>query len=186
MQPGGPVIERLLEGCRGNATISIDPNVRSLFVDLDAYRSRLQRWCELADVIRLSLEDLNGLLPGASVDQAFSTWHQAGVPLIIITLGAEGVIASFNGERVSTSAVHVPVIDTIGAGDAFTGGVLHWLHAAGGLGGRLDHLRRDDLEAALAFGTHVAAITCTVPGADPPHSSELTEAARALLPRSAG
>jgi fructokinase len=65
-------------------------------------------------------------------------------------------------------------VDTVGAGDAFTAGLLAWLHTAGALTraglGRLD---RAGLTAALDYGQRVAAITCTRPGADPPWAAEL-------------
>jgi fructokinase len=65
----------------------------------------------------------------------------------------------------------VPVIDTIGAGDAFGGGFLaRWSQL--GLGS--DHLEdRAALEDAVAFAIRVATITCQRPGADPPWAAEL-------------
>lgn len=42
----------------------IDPNVRPLLVPPAAYRERLPRWCALADILRLSEDDLALLLPG--------------------------------------------------------------------------------------------------------------------------
>jgi fructokinase len=62
----------------------------------------------------------------------------------------------------------VDVVDTVGAGDSFTAGLLHRLAALGHLGGRLDGLSLEDVTDACAFGARVAALTCSVPGANPP------------------
>jgi fructokinase len=57
---------------------------------------------------------------------------------------------------------------TVGAGDSFTAGVLHHLGTRGLFGGRLTDLRLGDVEAACLFATHVADLTCSVAGPDPP------------------
>lgn len=60
------------------------------------------------------------------------------------------------------------VVDTVGAGDSFTAGLLHRLAALGHLGGRLDALSAEDVTDACSFAARVAALTCSVPGANPP------------------
>lgn len=60
------------------------------------------------------------------------------------------------------------VVDTVGAGDSYTAGLLHRLAALGHLGGRLDRLSLEDLTDACTFAARVAALTCSVPGANPP------------------
>lgn len=65
-QPGGTRIEDHLAKAREHLTVSIDPNVRPLLVPPTAYRERLPHWCTLADILRLSEDDLALLLPGAS------------------------------------------------------------------------------------------------------------------------
>jgi fructokinase len=172
--PGGEAVERLLERVRRRATVSIDPNVRPLLVDPAVYRERLPRWCAAADLLRLSGDDLAHLLPGAGVEEAADTLHGHGVPLVVVTLGPEGAYASMERAggaerlRLRVPASPTTVVDTVGAGDAFTAGFLHSLHTGGALGGRLDSLTAEALEEALATGAAVAAATCAVRGADPP------------------
>jgi fructokinase len=178
-EPGGPRIEEFLTRARRRATVSIDPNVRPLLVEPAAYGERLARWCTLADVLRLSEDDLALLLPGATPEQACDTWHAAGVPLVVITLGERGALASLNGERATIPAPITTVVDTVGAGDSFTAGLLHHLGARGLLGGRLTELRLDDVEEACRFGTRVAALTCSVAGPNPPWQSQLAQLATA-------
>jgi fructokinase len=64
-------------------------------------------------------------------------------------------------------AVPVAVVDAIGAGDAFTSGLLGWMTSAGWM--RLDRLpawgNRTVVSAALRYASQIAAQACTVPGA---------------------
>ncbi|MCX4431504.1 MULTISPECIES: carbohydrate kinase family protein [Streptomyces] len=171
-QPGGSRIEDHLAKAHEHVTVSIDPNVRPLLVPPSAYRERLPRWCALADILRLSEDDLALLLPGASPEEACDTWHAAGARLVVITLGSRGALASLDGLRVTVPAPAVNVVDTVGAGDSFTAGLLHRLAALGHLGGRLDRLSLQDVTEACAFAARVAALTCSVAGANPPRAGE--------------
>jgi fructokinase len=183
-QPGGRHIEDHLAQVREHTTVSIDPNVRPLLVPPTAYRERLPRWCALADILRLSQDDLALLLPGAGPDQACDTWHAAGVRLVVITLGERGAVASLDGVRVTVPAPAVDVVDTVGAGDSFTAGLLHRLANLGHLGGRLDGLSLEDVTDACSFAARVAALTCSVVGANPPRADEaaLQTGVERLLP----
>jgi fructokinase len=153
--------------------VSLDPNVRPLLVAPEYYRERLPAWCEVADILRMSVDDLAHLHPDTVPEKAADDWHTLGVRFVVITLGGHGVFASLDGERLRMPAPHVEVADTVGAGDAFMAGLLHRLHARGCLGGRLDDLGMEAAADALAFGTRVAAATCTVRGADPPWAADL-------------
>lgn len=166
--PGASAVEELLCAVRPYSTISIDPNVRPHLVDPAVYRTRLPRWCALADILRMSDDDLSELHPGVAPEAACDTWHEAGATLVVVTRGADGVLVSYAGERLHVPSPPVDVVDTVGAGDAFTAGLLHRLHGAGLLGGRLDGLSWRQIEDAVAFGTEIAAATCAVRGANPP------------------
>ncbi|WP_393073260.1 carbohydrate kinase [Streptomyces sp. LN704] len=178
-EPGAAVVEDFLATAAAGRTISIDPNVRPLLVHPDVYRARLAHWCALADVLRLSEDDLELLLPGTQPEQACDTWHAAGARLVVITRGADGVLASLDGERIEVPAVPTAVADTVGAGDSFTAGLLHHLGARGLLGGRLSELRLDDVAEACRFAVQVAALTCSVAGPNPPWQSRLAQLATA-------
>ncbi|MEU5220411.1 carbohydrate kinase [Streptomyces sp. NPDC020807] len=187
-QPAGNRIEEHLAQVREHTTVSVDPNVRPLLVPPSAYRERLPHWCALADILRLSEDDCAVLAPDTGLDEACETWHAAGVRLVVITLGGNGALASLDGMRVTVTAPPVTVVDTVGAGDSFTAGLLHRLAALGHLGGRLDALTLDDVTDACSFAAQVAALTCSVAGANPPWADE-TEAgsgAGRFLTRRAG
>lgn len=172
-EPGAAVVEDFLAAAAPRTTISIDPNVRPLLVRPEVYRSRLEHWCGLADVLRLSEDDLALLLPDAPPEKACDIWHAAGARLVVITRGAEGALASLDGERIQVPAVATQVVDTVGAGDSFTAGLLHHLGARGFLGGRLEELDLAAVAEACAFAARVAALTCAVAGPNPPWQSEL-------------
>ncbi|WP_171115848.1 MULTISPECIES: carbohydrate kinase [Streptomyces] len=172
-EPGAAVVEEFLATASRQATVSIDPNVRPLLVHPDVYRARLAHWCALADILRLSEDDLELLLPGTPPEQACDTWHAAGARLVVITLGADGALASLDGERLRVPAVTTKVADTVGAGDSFTAGLLHHLAARGSLGGRLTDLGLDEVAEACRFATRVAAMTCSVAGPNPPWHGQL-------------
>lgn len=177
-EPGGAVVEEFLAAAP-RTTISIDPNVRPLLVRLGLYRARLGHWCSLADILRMSEDDLELLAPGVPAGQACDTWHAEGVRLVVITLGADGALVSLDGERLRVPAVTTQVVDTVGAGDSFTTGLLRHLGARELLGGRLADPGLDDVAAACRFGTRVAALTCSVAGPNPPRWDQLEQLAAA-------
>jgi fructokinase len=65
----------------------------------------------------------------------------------------------------------VTVADTIGAGDAFGGGLVAWWRASGLTAAALAD--PDALLAAARFAAVVAARTCERPGATPPRLDDL-------------
>ncbi|WP_318199329.1 carbohydrate kinase [Streptomyces sp. SCL15-4] len=179
-EPGAAAVEEFLATAAPLTTISIDPNVRPLLVRPEVYRARLKDWCALTDVLRLSEEDLGLLLPDTPPERACDIWHAAGARLVVITRGAHGVLISLDGERARIPAVATRVVDTVGAGDSFTAGLLHRLGARGLLGGRLTGLRLADVTDACRFATRVAALTCSVAGPNPPWHHQVAEFATAV------
>jgi len=79
----------------------------------------------------------------------------AGVPSVVLTLGARGCLVGTASGIQTLPAVKVRAVDTTGAGDAFTGAIAARL-AAG-----------DDLPKACKLATRVAAYCVQQPGAQP-------------------
>ncbi|TDD06477.1 carbohydrate kinase [Nonomuraea diastatica] len=165
-KPGREAVEEFARSAAEHVTISIDPNVRPSLASREDYP--ITRWCEWTDILKLSDDDLDFLLPGTSTERACDTWHAAGARLVVITRGAAGALVSVDGERATVAAPRVNVVDTVGAGDAFTAGLLHSLDTNGLLGGRLDGLDLRVAADAAEFAARVAALTCSVAGANPP------------------
>jgi fructokinase len=90
---------------------------------------------------------------------------------VLITRGAEGALAVSARGSVTIPAARVDVVDTIGAGDAFSAGFLAWWRQRG-----LDRRRLSELETvagAAGFACMVASRACERAGADPPRLVEL-------------
>ncbi|MFI2710623.1 carbohydrate kinase [Micromonospora sp. NPDC018662] len=178
LPPGADRIADLLARthAEGRVLISLDPNVRpAMLTDPDAARDRLLALARYAHLVKASDEDLGWLFPGADVEEAAVALGRLGVALVVVTRGAAGAYARTGGGLdVTCPAERVAVVDTVGAGDAFTAGLLDALVEAGAA--TPDAVRGWDearLRAALGHATRVAALTCTRPGADPPRRAEL-------------
>ena len=82
----------------------------------------------------------------------------------MITMGGDGAWACTRHRETAVSAFPVDVVDTVGAGDAFTAGLLSALGRAGLLGvanrAALSAIDEDALTDVLTFAARVAAATC--------------------------
>lgn len=182
LAPGAAEITKLVgrERERGQVTVVIDPNIRpALLGDRTRARTLLNEIIETADVVKVSDEDLGWLEPDTPVEQVAAAWLDHGPALVVVTRGGQGAYAATQGgEAVTVPARRVRVIDTVGAGDAFTSGLVDALRRRGLLGGaegreRLAGLTAATLTEVVDDAGLVAAITCSRRGADPPTSSEV-------------
>ena len=171
LEPLATAVEALLARAAGRAMIVVDPNVRAALIpDAAAYRRRLQRVIAQADVVKVSDEDLAFLDPGRPAQEAAARLLEAGPRLVLLTLGAQGAIVLGASGMQAAKAPAVAVVDTIGAGDTFSGA---WLARWRQIEGRLDDAAAT-LEATQ-FACRAAAFSCTRPGAAPPTSRELAD-----------
>lgn len=177
-EPCGTAFETL---CLRNAdrVIMIDPNIRPGFVrDEPAYRARLARMFAVADIVKLSDEDLQWLMPGQPEAEAVAALHDQGVKLVLITRGADGASALQGDTALSLPARKITVVDTVGAGDTFNAGFLSGLIRQGVLEkSAMQSLPRDQLGAVLARAIAAAAITASRAGANPPSAADIDETA---------
>jgi fructokinase len=180
LEPGASRIVDLLarRTDSGLTTISYDPNVRMARLGpVEAGRAAVERVVALAHLVKVSAEDLAWLYPGEEPVAAATRWAAAGPELVVVTLGPDGAVALGPDRRaVHRDAPRVEVIDTVGAGDAFSAGLLGALAERGALGRGKAGLAGVDLPAVLDRAVLVAALTCTRPGADPPTLAEVAEA----------
>jgi fructokinase len=174
LEPVATAIEALVERVAGAALVAVDPNVRpGVIVDPSAFRARLARLLRRADLLKLSEDDLAWLAPGLDPDAGVrSLLGQARVG--VLTRGGEGALVVTPTGADAVAAPVVEVVDTIGAGDAFGGGLLAWwrMHDLGRAG-------LDDIDAVLEatrFACQVAALTCARAGASPPTLPEVEAA----------
>ena len=183
LAPGGEAVLDLLSRARSSATVTYDPNVRPTLLG-DGARALVERLVELADVVKVSDEDLAWCEPGSTPGAVAARWASRGPGLVVVTNGAEGVLATTSaGLTVTVPSRHVVVADTVGAGDSFMSGLIDGLWTAGLLGAdRREALGRIDestLIAILERCAEIAGITVSRAGANPPWARELS-------PQSAG
>ncbi|WP_337843959.1 carbohydrate kinase [Thermus sp.] len=155
-------VEALLEEAEGEALLSYDPNLRQ--APSPKARARILAHAGRVQILKLSLEDARLLFPEAPLEgvKALPT------PLKVLTLGPEGAVAFFGGEEVRAPGERVRVVDTVGAGDTFTAGLLALLHRRGYGRPTLWALARPHLEEALRGAVALSALACTVRGAGLP------------------
>jgi fructokinase len=171
--PGSEPIDRVAAEARagGRVLVSYDPNVRpAVFGDRARGRELVERSVWRAHVVKGSREDLEWLYPSDSVDAIAPRWNDLGAALVVITDGADGAIAYRAGtDPLRRPGRAVKVVDTIGAGDSFTAGLLAAL-VRRGLDAPEDVAAMSD--AALAETVDeavlVSSVTCERAGADPP------------------
>lgn len=160
---------------RTDGLVSLDPNVRPQIIgDRAEWFACFDRWRARADLIKLSSEDLAWMWPGRTEGDAARDLLHRGAAVVCVTHGGDGVVAHLPDRVLAVTAPAVTVVDTVGAGDAFCGGLLAHLWRSGVTDrDRLDGLDDDEWRHALTVAATVAALTCTRAGADPPWATEL-------------
>ena len=148
------------------ALVMVDPNVRAgLIADRAVYLARLDAVLAQTDVLKLSVDDLAWLAPGEPPQAAARRYLDLGPRAVLLTAGGEGATVLTAEAIVPIAPIAVEVVDTIGAGDAFSAGFLsHWLARGAAAPGAPTAAVVESAE----FATRVAAVACSVRGATPP------------------
>lgn len=149
--------------------ISYDPNWRgNLWKDCSDPLNLIRSIFSYADIIKISDDEMKLLFGEISFSEVAKYLHEKGIKLVLITLGGDGVFFSADMglgiiEEGKLDVPNVKVIDTTGAGDSFTGGLLYRLT-------RRENpfaFSRAELEEDLHFANAVASICVTRRGAIP-------------------
>lgn len=177
----GDGVEALLAEWRrarteGVLTLSYDPNARPMALESDRMRERVEQFAVTAHVVKASDEDLAYCYPDATPEQVCARWVEEGPVIVVLTRGARGVTVFQRGRPPRDhAAVTVDVVDTVGAGDTLTAGLLAGLSPWCGPRSeqRLAELDADIVDDVVSRAIIAAAITCSRPGADPPTHDEV-------------
>ena len=178
LEPIADAVESVLRDLDGDDLVFVDPNIRPVVIaDRRAYLTRLARVLAHADVVKVSDDDLAWISPGVAPEEAARALLDTspdngpgdGPSVVLLTMGERGVLVVTPAATDLVEAPAVKVVDTIGAGDSFAGGVLAWWHDHG----KPDLTEHSAAIAATAFGCLVAAATVATAGANPPRRSEL-------------
>ncbi len=137
--------------------ISYDPNFRKL---MDAnYDHTFQTMCALADVIKVSDDDLIGLFRSVDLDQHFQTLRDFNPEAVVLyTRGAAGASLHAGQQVWRAAPPQIAVVDTVGAGDASIAGLLYSLY---------QHPERN-WQQHLYFSVASGAAACLAAGAQAP------------------
>jgi fructokinase len=174
-EPCGGTYEALLKRESKSKVISIDPNIRaSLITDKKRHLTRLNRLIAIADIVKISDEDIAWMTGKKDLAGAARTWLKAGAKIVAVTKGGDGIEVFTRRFAFAADAPKVKVADTVGAGDTFTAGLLHHLSQNKLMTKKaLAAIGETDLMEAAAFAMRAAAVTVSREGADPPWVKEM-------------
>jgi fructokinase len=182
MHPGAADVRRLIAASQATATVTYDPNIRPTLMGTPAQaRGAVEETVALADIVKVSDEDLAWLYPDREPSDSAKAWAASGRPsFVILTRGGEGASAYLaDGRTLDVNAPTVEVADTVGAGDSFMSGLIDGLWYFGLLGAdhrhKLRTIKSGSLEQILLRCARIAGITVSRPGANPPTIWELGE-----------
>ncbi|GGR65754.1 ribokinase [Nocardioides luteus] len=164
LSPGAESVFELLDGLPESARVLYDINMRPTLTGTgEEVAERIERAAAYADVVKASDEDLETLYPGIGLEKAAERLLGLGAGAVAVTRGGDGASWITADGRVDVGAEEVTVVDTIGAGDTFSAGLVDALW---------DDFDRDRREV-LAHGVRAAAVTVSRAGANPPTRAEL-------------
>jgi len=174
-EPGrSATIEAARMARAGGALVSYDPNLRPrLWPSEEAMRDGALAGFADADIVKISEDEVVTLVPDAP-NEATGVFRifEKGPRLVCVTRGAKGCTGYHANWSVNVPGFTVPFVDSTGAGDSFTAGLLAFLLRQGpDLDGTLKYVQyslRDTLRYANACG----ALATTHRGADPMALSE--------------
>lgn len=142
------------------AVVCLDPNIRPAFAS-EKHRLFLRSMLENVTVLKLSDEEVGFI------------GDTAHVPVVVTTLGGEGISVRAPFGSVTVPSIEVEVADTIGAGDTVMAALVHEFDRRGLDRAGLLSLGEEEWREILQFAARAASITVSRPGADTPHAHEL-------------
>lgn len=147
------------------AFISFDPNYRDTLIapeELADYLEKVRTFIAVSDFVKLSDEELMLITGETDVSKGAQKICALGAKYLAVTLGKSGThLQSLEAQRV-VGSIAIKQVDSTGAGDAFTGGLLYQIQKAGTAA-----LSFAKLVDFLKVANVVGALTCTKYGAIP-------------------
>lgn len=119
-------VQRLVKQAAIQALVVCDINLRQDYYSPEVLETSLlmSRWAKLNEDELGVLRELFGLHGQTTSARLASLRKHFRLELVALTLGERGCLVQSDDEEVSVSGERVQVVDTIGAGDAFTAGLV--------------------------------------------------------------
>ncbi len=137
-------------------TVSYDPNYRPpLWNSEQQAREYMLRGLDFADILKISDSEVKFLFGDMPFEEAAHMLLEIGIKLVFITLGNKGALYAGAAGMGSVSAYKADVVDTTGAGDCFTAGVLYSFIKSGR---KLWELTLEDMRGFADFACAAASI----------------------------
>jgi fructokinase len=112
-----------------NLFISFDPNYRHLLFKDNVQTFIDQSWnfLETCNFFKVSDEEAMLITGATTLNDAVDILSKKTNAIFAITIGKDGTMVHIKDETIIIPSIHVNVVDTTGAGDAFVGAVLYQL-----------------------------------------------------------
>jgi fructokinase len=126
-EPCRSAVEKVYRLARQHGKIiSLDPNYsRQIWPNYREARDVLERMLGYATITKPSLDDARRVFGAGEDPETYINWfHEMGPPIVVLTMGADGILLSEAGEMTYIPARKVEVVDATGAGDSFWAGFL--------------------------------------------------------------
>lgn len=142
--------------------ISFDPNLRPpLWESLDLAKTQMEYGFAHCDILKISDNEIQFVSGKEDYDEGIQYLiDKYNIPLILLTMGADGSRAYYKGQKVEQEGFKVDTIETTGAGDTFCGSALNYI-----LEHNLHNLSEEELAEMLKISNAAAAIVTTRKGA---------------------
>jgi fructokinase len=153
--------------------VSFDVNYREpVWQSMDQFLTNAAAMIKFSDIVKLNEREIELLYPHLDVEQACRKILENGPKLCVVTLGENGsfFMTQEGGKRVSV--LEVEVVEPIGCGDAFIGGLLTQIIKNKA---DLNRLAMNQLDEFVKYADTVASLTATKYGTIPamPYLSEV-------------
>ncbi|MBL8635778.1 MAG: carbohydrate kinase [Myxococcales bacterium] len=162
----------VVEKQRHTRLISCDVNLRPhLWPEFKEAPPLVRKVLASCDVVKLTDDELPILCGTESIEAGAAAVRKLGPSVVVVTMGERGAYLDCPQGTAYFAAESIPVVDTTGAGDAFTAGLLATLlvclsgPGAASLRERIAELPLEALKRACTHGTHLAGQVCTQFGA---------------------
>ncbi|HWD18560.1 MAG TPA: carbohydrate kinase [Verrucomicrobiae bacterium] len=163
-EAGRVSVQRLLSAAPATTLRVFDVNLRQRYFSHEVIAQSLQ----LANVLKLNdgeLEVFSALfkLSGSVACRLETLAQRYGLQVVALTRGPAGSLLYQAGQWSDCAGLPIQIVDTVGAGDAFTAALVMGL------------LQRMELDQINSLADEVARYVCTRAGATPPLPKEFSE-----------